>query len=274
MNIQQLRQSLKMKWLGYYEQNRSWLAKMRVWGTYDGLRRPSSGYILATLSVLEPQLEEILAFILDLNNNPDQIVTALGLNFNPDEELYLLQSESSLAIHQVENQSLVQTLPKKQPPQINPDDLENKPLLDLATTKIPSLGKLSIRVEHKLPPLNSPLNHQLTTKTLVIEKPVLGREGQRKSKRSLLMITGIPRRAKTLPTSIIPTKIPHTTTTLPASVLAQTKTLPKLALVTEIAINKQFFQTPIPELSNPVSLVPNSNASTLASWVDEFCQGV
>ena len=78
MNIQQLRHSLKLKWVSYYSNNRSWLEKMRVWGTYDGQRRPSSGFILATVSVLEPQLEEIFPFILELNNDPDQIVAALA----------------------------------------------------------------------------------------------------------------------------------------------------------------------------------------------------
>jgi hypothetical protein len=101
MNIQQLRQSLKMKWLSYYQQNRTWLVKMRIWGTYEGLRRPSSGFILATLSVLEPQFDQILVFILDLNNNPDRIVAALGLNFNPEKELSLTSSEHSTAVNQM-----------------------------------------------------------------------------------------------------------------------------------------------------------------------------
>ncbi|MEO1376005.1 MAG: DUF5331 domain-containing protein [Cyanobacteria bacterium J06635_10] len=91
MNIQQLRESLKIKWVRYYHQNRSWLAKMRIWGTYDGYRRPSSGFILATLSVLEPKLDEIFPFILELNNNPDKIIAALGLNFNPEQQLYLIK---------------------------------------------------------------------------------------------------------------------------------------------------------------------------------------
>ncbi|MDZ8223862.1 DUF5331 domain-containing protein [Nostoc sp. ChiVER01] len=105
MNIQQLRQSLKQKWLSYYEQNISWLVKIRIWGTYDGLRRPLSGFILATLSVLEPQFDEILAFMLDLNNDPDKIVAALGLNFNPDEELRLIKLDHSMAITQVDSES-------------------------------------------------------------------------------------------------------------------------------------------------------------------------
>ena len=91
MNIQQLRESLRIKWVKYYHQNRSWLEKMRIWGTYDNYRRPSSGFILATLSVLEPKLDEIFPFILELNNNPDEIIAALGLNFNPEEHLHLLK---------------------------------------------------------------------------------------------------------------------------------------------------------------------------------------
>ena len=91
MNIQQLRESLKIKWVKYYHQNRSWLEKMRIWGTYDNYRRPSSGFILATLSVLEPKLDDIFPFILELNNNPDEIIAALGLNFNPEEHLHLLK---------------------------------------------------------------------------------------------------------------------------------------------------------------------------------------
>ncbi|WP_052754344.1 DUF5331 domain-containing protein [Calothrix sp. 336/3] len=87
MNIQELRESLRLKWVSYYSQNRSWLVKMRIWASYDGLRRPSSGFILATLSTLEPQLGDILPLLVELNSNPDEIINALGLNFNPDEEI-------------------------------------------------------------------------------------------------------------------------------------------------------------------------------------------
>jgi len=87
LKMQQLRQSLKVKWLIYYQRNRSWLVKMRIWASYDGQRRPSSGFMLGILSLLEPQLTEILPFLLELNNNPDNVITALGLNFNPEQEL-------------------------------------------------------------------------------------------------------------------------------------------------------------------------------------------
>lgn len=87
MNTEQLRQSLKARWLEYYEDNREWLARLAVWVDCDGERRPSSGFILATLAVLEPRLSQLLPLIVDLSNNPDRIIMALGLNFNPDRLL-------------------------------------------------------------------------------------------------------------------------------------------------------------------------------------------
>jgi len=96
MDIQQLRQSLKVKWLLYYRRNRPWMTKLRIWGTYDGQRRPSSSFILATLTNLEPQLIQMLPFIVALSNHPDQIVAALGLNFNPELELKSLTETTSI----------------------------------------------------------------------------------------------------------------------------------------------------------------------------------
>lgn len=87
MNVQQLRRSAKNHWLSYYEENRHWLARLGVWVNCEGQRRPSSSFILATLSVLEPELTQMLPLIVDLSSNPDRIVMALGLNFNPDAEL-------------------------------------------------------------------------------------------------------------------------------------------------------------------------------------------
>ncbi len=87
MNIENLRQSLKDKWLTYYRDNRPWLARLAVWVNCNGQRRPSSSFILATLSVLEPELTVMLPLIVDLNSSPDRIVIALGLNFNPDRAL-------------------------------------------------------------------------------------------------------------------------------------------------------------------------------------------
>lgn len=93
MNINHLRHSLKVKWLLYYQKNRPWLVKLQIWGVYDGQRRPASSFILATLSNLEPELIQLFPFIIALSNNPDQIVAALGLNFDPDQELKTVTAE-------------------------------------------------------------------------------------------------------------------------------------------------------------------------------------
>lgn len=96
MNIQQLRHALKVKWLIYYQQNRPWMTKIRIWGTFDGKRRPCSSFILATVTNLEPKLIEVLPFVAQLNSDPDQIIAALGLNFNPDEELRAVKAPTKL----------------------------------------------------------------------------------------------------------------------------------------------------------------------------------
>ncbi len=94
MDIQELRQSLKLKWLHYYKENHHWLEKMQIWATFEDERRPLSSFVLATVSVLEPNLIEILPLIADLNSDPDQVIVALGLNFNPEKSLDLIESES------------------------------------------------------------------------------------------------------------------------------------------------------------------------------------
>ncbi|HEY9626320.1 MAG TPA: DUF5331 domain-containing protein [Coleofasciculaceae cyanobacterium] len=95
MNIEHLRRSLKVQWLDYYRENRVWLTRLGVWVNCEGNRRPSSSFILATLSVLEPQLTQMLPLVVDLSSNPDRIVMALGLNFNPDEELTAIEQASA-----------------------------------------------------------------------------------------------------------------------------------------------------------------------------------
>lgn len=95
MNTKHLRQTLKAQWLTYYRENREWLTRLGVWVTCEGKRRPSSSFILATLSTLEPELVQLLPLIVDLTSNPDRIVIALGLNFNPDDELETLAQDST-----------------------------------------------------------------------------------------------------------------------------------------------------------------------------------
>ncbi|MBD2102704.1 DUF5331 domain-containing protein [Leptolyngbya sp. FACHB-261] len=90
MNAEKLCQDVKAKWLAYYQDNRSWITKLQIWSTYDGQRRPSSGFILAVVGSLEPHLAQSLPIVVQFSNNPDRIVSALGLNFNPDVELQRL----------------------------------------------------------------------------------------------------------------------------------------------------------------------------------------
>ncbi|MBF2051769.1 MAG: DUF5331 domain-containing protein [Leptolyngbya sp. IPPAS B-1204] len=87
MNIDHLRKTLKSAWLNYYRQNRHWIMRLGVWVNCQDQRRPSASFILGVLSTLEPQLVQLLPLVVDLNSNPDRIVIALGLNFNPEEEL-------------------------------------------------------------------------------------------------------------------------------------------------------------------------------------------
>lgn len=97
MNTDQLRHALREKWLTYYDTHRAWISRMGIWVESEGHRRPSSSFILGVLSVLEPQLTQMFPFIVELSPNPDRIVAALGLNFNPDQQLEAMVQQRSLA---------------------------------------------------------------------------------------------------------------------------------------------------------------------------------
>ncbi len=229
MNIQHLRQSLKQKWLIYYEQNISWLVKMRIWGTYDSLRRPLSGFILATLSVLEPQFDEILAFMLDLNNDPDKIVAALGLNFNPDEELRLITSENSLATSQVESES--------------PDEKHSE---DKHLSSVVTASKLTPYPLAKIIDSNLPRTEQLVPSFIAIGEVVRTRKPELVAAFATKIAPDTP--VKTPPPSLpreyqplrspslkrLPSVALLTTTT---EVDSKAKTIPFVALTTEVKNN-------------------------------------
>jgi len=309
MNIQQLRQSLKHKWLIYYDQNISWLVKMRIWGTYDGLRRPLSGFILATLSVLEPQFDEILSFMLDLNNNPDKIVIALGLNFNPDEELRLIKSEHSMATSQVESES--------------PDQKysEDKDVSSVVTASKIASHSLAEILDSNLPHADQPVpSFTANTEIVRTRKPELvvafatktapDTPGKTPSsgfiseyqplqspfKRlpsgaSLTMTTEVNSKAKTMPSLVLATEVssnskpvrsrqtsPSGRLPLGASLAITTeinsngKPVRSLSITTEVKSNGKHPNIQPQDVKSKVNL-PTTNARSLASWVDEFCQG-
>jgi hypothetical protein len=301
MNIQHLRQSLKQKWLSYYEQNILWLVKMRIWGTYDGLRRPLSGFILATLSVLEPQFDEVLSFMLDLNNDPDKIVAALGLNFNPDEELRLIKSEHSMAISQVESES--------------PDQKysEDKYVSSVVTADRITPHSPSKTLDSSLPRADQLVSSFMTTAEVVrTSKPELVvafatkiapdtppktptsgflREYQPLSSyfaasRQISplerlpsgMTTEVNSKAKTMPSVALATEVKSNAPSvrIPVGALlaitteisSNGKPVRSLAITTGAKSNNQYPNIPLQKVN-----LPTTNARSLASWVDEFCDG-
>lgn len=84
--FEELKPTLKDKWLDYYEANQRTIKKLMELGHKYG-ERPNSDFILGTISSLEPRLEEYLFCFFLVCNNLDTIVEALGLNFDPQLEL-------------------------------------------------------------------------------------------------------------------------------------------------------------------------------------------
>ncbi|MEJ6482578.1 DUF5331 domain-containing protein [Nostoc punctiforme UO1] len=309
MNIQQLRQSLKQKWLIYYEQNIIWLVKMRIWGTYDGLRRPLSGFILATLSVLEPQFDEILAFMLDLNNDPDKIIAALGLNFNPDEELGLIKSEHSMAICQAEIESLdekhsedkhlssVVTASKIVPSSLaktldsNLSRADRLAPLFTATTEVDRTRKpeLVVAFATKIAPdtpVKTPSSGFLNEYQSVRSDFAASRQTSPlerfPSGTSLTMIAEANSKAKTMPSVALASEVKSNAPSvrIPVGALlaitteinSSGKPVRSLAITTEVKSSGKQPNIQPQDVKSKVNL-PTTNARSLASWVDEFCYG-
>ncbi|MEH2026121.1 DUF5331 domain-containing protein [Nostoc sp.] len=302
MNIQQLRQSLKQKWLIYYKQNITWLVKMRIWATYDGLRRPLSGFILATLSVLEPQFDEILSFMLDLNNDPDKIVAALGLNFNPDEELRLIKSEHSMAISQVKSESpdenhsedkhlssavtaskiVLHSLAKTLDSNLSRTD-QIVPSIT-ATTEVVRTGKpeLVVAFATKIAP-DTPM--KTPSSGFLSEYQPIGSgfaACRQTSHSALTMISDVNSKAKTMPSVALATEVKSNAPsiripvgallTITTEINSNGKPVRSLAITTEVKSNGKDPNIQPQEVKGKVNLT-TTNARSLASWVDEFCDG-
>ncbi|MEH2071324.1 MAG: DUF5331 domain-containing protein [Nostoc sp.] len=294
MNIQELRQSLKHKWLNYYEQNISWLVKIRIWATYNGLRRPSSGFILATLSVLEPQFDEILTFLMDLSNNPDKIVAALGLNFNPDEELRLIKLENQVESESLEDKShdrqavplvlnttkivsdspvktLHSDLPRLQQPVISFTDST-----EIAPTHIP--GTLvavitQVTSNSSLKALDSVESDSGSWEDKPLQSPL----EQLASGGTLTITSQVNSKAKTMPAVALATKSsnsrPLRSLAITTEISNNGKSVRSLAITTEVPKSTKHPNTPLQEIKSKVNVFPSTNARSAASWVDEFCQG-
>ncbi len=80
-----LKNSLKQKWLQYFQSNRFWISlHSGAVDTPDGGKRPASYLILGIINALEPQLAELMLPFSKLNPNVDNLIDVLGLNFDPD----------------------------------------------------------------------------------------------------------------------------------------------------------------------------------------------
>ncbi len=91
-----LKNSLKQKWLHYFQSNRFWISlHSGAVATPDGGKRPASYLILGVINALEPQLAELMLPFSKLNPNVDTLIEVLGLNFDPD---LMLGKDSQSAI--------------------------------------------------------------------------------------------------------------------------------------------------------------------------------
>ncbi|MBD2607555.1 hypothetical protein H6G81_24275 [Scytonema hofmannii FACHB-248] len=257
MNIQQLRESLKIKWLNYYFENRPWLVKMQIWGTYDGQRRPSSGFLLATLSVLEPQLDEIFPLIVDLNSNPDRIVAALGLNFNPDRHLDLIKSENTMII----TEEISEPLPLVRDAVKN--EVETNTNEALMTTEVKNNDKPEVESKNKSKASG------FTTKVETKGKP-----DNKHSKTSSSNLSPWRKEAKksvaVLPGDVIRM---NPTSERSHSVSNQLSRNSKPLAVATIESQAKDVKMQRKDVQSQVNSSA-TNASNLPSWIDEFCKGV
>lgn len=88
--FEELKDTLKDKWLEYYQTNQAWIDTLEENKQYvysDDGSRPNSSFILGAISILEPRIKELLIFCCSLNSNPDKLVEVLGLDFDPNKEI-------------------------------------------------------------------------------------------------------------------------------------------------------------------------------------------
>jgi hypothetical protein len=81
--FEELKTSVKDKWLDYYETNRDWLDGLEVWEN----NIPNSSLILGVVAALEPKIKDFLIPFKELNKYPDQLIKVLELGFDPEKEL-------------------------------------------------------------------------------------------------------------------------------------------------------------------------------------------
>ncbi|MEB3250309.1 MAG: DUF5331 domain-containing protein [Merismopediaceae bacterium] len=83
-NFETIKAILKDKWLDYYQDNQLWILKMSGW---QFNRRPNSSFILGVISVLYPKIIKYLTLMIEIDEKGNNIVTELGLEFDPRDEI-------------------------------------------------------------------------------------------------------------------------------------------------------------------------------------------
>jgi len=101
-----LKKSIKEKWLNYYSTNSCWLkiameknGNFRQKVSNQDKIRPHAMVILGAVTALEPNLLSLMPSFCQLNSTPEELIKALELDFDPEEELGKLKKQ------RVENQT-------------------------------------------------------------------------------------------------------------------------------------------------------------------------
>lgn len=85
--FEDLKISLRQKWLRFFQANRSWLnlyMDAASVATPDGGKRPASYLILGVVNALEPQIAQLMLPFSKLNPDVDSLIEVLELNFDPN----------------------------------------------------------------------------------------------------------------------------------------------------------------------------------------------
>lgn len=85
--FEDLKVSLRQKWLRFFQANRSWLnlyIEAASVATPDGGKRPASYLILGVVNALEPQVAQLMLPFSKLNPDVDSLIEVLELNFDPN----------------------------------------------------------------------------------------------------------------------------------------------------------------------------------------------
>lgn len=85
--FENLKISLRQKWLRFFQANRSWLnlyMDAASVATPDGGKRPASYLILGVVNALEPQIAQLMLPFSKLNPDVESLIEVLELNFDPN----------------------------------------------------------------------------------------------------------------------------------------------------------------------------------------------